>query len=68
MAGEVVFAKVNADENPLSAQTYAIRGIPTLIFFQDGFERARQSGALNAEVLTHWLRSRTASFHQKKSA
>jgi thioredoxin 2 len=64
MAGEVVFAKVNAEENPLAAQTYGIRGIPTLIFFQSGFERARQSGALNAEVLTHWLRSRTASFQK----
>jgi len=66
MAGEIVFAKVDAQANPLAADTYGIRGIPTLIFFQDGFERARQSGALNAEVLSHWLRSRSASF--KKTA
>jgi thioredoxin 1 len=34
--GNVTFAKVNTDENPDIASKYAIRGIPTLMFFKDG--------------------------------
>jgi thioredoxin 2 len=68
MAGEIVFAKVDVQSQPLAADTYGIRGIPTLIFFQGGFERARQSGALNAEVFAHWLRSRSTSFKAGKAA
>jgi thioredoxin len=35
-AGEVVFAKLNVDENPRTPQHFNISGIPTLLIFKDG--------------------------------
>jgi thioredoxin 2 len=35
-AGQVRIAKLNVDENPLTASQYAIRSIPTMLFFREG--------------------------------
>jgi thioredoxin len=43
---EVKFAKLNTDAHPEIAQQLGIRGIPTLIFFRDGQEVSRVSGAM----------------------
>jgi thioredoxin 1 len=34
--GKLTIAKVNIDENPMTPNTYGVRGIPTLILFKDG--------------------------------
>ncbi len=36
LQGKAVVAKLNVDENPMLAQKYGIRGIPTMIFFKNG--------------------------------
>lgn len=43
-AGEVVVAKVNADENPAIIGKYHVRGLPTVILFSGGEERERFAG------------------------
>ena len=54
-AGKVTVAKVNIDENPMTPNNYAVRGIPTLILFKDGKPAAQQVGALPKSRLKDWL-------------
>jgi thioredoxin 1 len=44
--------KLNVDENKELAQTYGVRGIPTLLFFKEGKEIKRIVGAQNKTLLT----------------
>jgi len=44
--GEMLVGKLDTDSAPAVSAKYGIRGIPTLILFNDGRELARQSGAM----------------------
>lgn len=55
-AGTGLFLKVNTQAHPEVAERYGIRGIPTLVAFFGGREKARQSGAMNYSQLNDWLR------------
>ncbi len=33
---QILVGKINVDDNPTTATTYGIRGIPTLLFIKDG--------------------------------
>jgi len=35
-AGKVVFAKIDADPNPVKMREFGIMGVPTLLFFKNG--------------------------------
>jgi thioredoxin 2 len=51
--GEVLVAKVDTDRAPEIAQRYDIRGIPTVVLFQDGKDTARLTGAVpKAQILS----------------
>ena len=52
---DVHCVKVDTDANPISAQKFAIRSIPTLILCKGGQEKARQSGVLSAPQLSSWI-------------
>ena len=54
-AGKLTVAKVNIDENPVTPNNYAVRGIPTLILFKDGQPAATQVGALPKSRLKDWI-------------
>jgi thioredoxin 1 len=43
--------KLNVDENPSTAQRYGVMGIPTLILFKDGEEKARVVGAKGKDAI-----------------
>jgi thioredoxin len=40
------FAKLNVDENPLTASKYYVQSIPTILIMKDGVEAERVVGAL----------------------
>ncbi|MEO6593494.1 MAG: thioredoxin domain-containing protein, partial [Planctomycetota bacterium] len=56
LAGEVVFAKVDTEREPVLATRFEIRSIPCLVLPQGGREMRRQSGALGRSQLVQWLR------------
>lgn len=43
--------KIDVDENPGIAASYQVRGVPTLMLFQNGKQLWRQSGVLSKENL-----------------
>ena len=55
MKGRVTVAKVNIDDNPMSPNTYGVRGIPTMIMFKDGKPVATKVGAAPKSVLKEWV-------------
>ncbi len=53
--GRARVVKVNVDENPVTAQKYGIKGIPTLILFSEGKEAERIVGAVSGDALVRVL-------------
>ena len=54
-AGQILFAKLDTDRNPLTGPRFGIRGIPTLIAFRQGKEVARRAGAMPPAELDAFL-------------
>ncbi len=53
--GRVNIVKVNVDENPETAAKFGVRGIPTLMIFQDGEATATKVGALSKSQLESFI-------------
>lgn len=52
MAGRVRVAKLNVDENPVTAERFNVRGIPALLVFKAGREVDRMVGVQSkAEIV-----------------
>jgi thioredoxin len=56
MWGRVFVASVDADASPDLAAKFRIRGLPTLVVFQNGKEVARRTGLTNDEGIRALLR------------
>src|ERR1700730_18553235 len=54
-AGKLTIAKVNIDDNPVTPNTYAVRGIPTLIMFKDGKPGAPKVRSAPKRGLKEWV-------------
>ena len=52
---KVKILKLNIDENPLTPQKYGVRGIPTLMMFQDGKLKDTKIGSLPKTTLQAWI-------------
>ena len=50
-ADRMTAAKLNVDDNPLTARQFGVMSIPTLIVFKDGQEKARVVGARAKEAI-----------------
>jgi thioredoxin len=50
-AGQTLVLKLDTEASPQTAARFGIRGIPTVIAFQDGKERARHVGVADLKVL-----------------
>lgn len=55
LKGRIVFGKINTEANPSASQKFTVKGIPTIIFFNQGKEVGRSSGALPIEQFVTWL-------------
>ncbi len=51
-----IYLKFNSDNEQHLIEKFNIRGIPTIIIFADGHEKARQSGAMPLHVFENWLK------------
>jgi len=55
--GQVLIAKVNTDEHQEWARHLNIRGIPTVVFFRNGEEVDRLTGAVPKDILIDRINS-----------
>jgi thioredoxin 1 len=51
LGSRVKIVKVDVDKNPMAANKYQVRGVPTLILFHKGRILWRQSGVVPAQQL-----------------
>ena len=54
-AGKLTVAKVDIDENPMTPNEYAVRGIPTMLLFRDGKLLDQKVGAMPKSALKDWI-------------
>ena len=52
----VTIVKIDVDKNPDAAAAYQIQGVPTLMVFQQGQIKWRQSGVVQANALASTLK------------
>lgn len=51
LGGKVRIVKVDVDRNPKAAQKFKVQSVPTLILFQGGKQKWRQSGVVQKNAL-----------------
>ena len=54
--GRVLLAKLNVDENPLTATKYGVMSIPTVIMFRNGKPIDHFIGALPENLIIEWIK------------
>jgi thioredoxin 2 len=57
LAPQARLAKINTEDYPKVSAQHNIRGIPTMILYQNGREVARQSGAIPASAIEAFVHS-----------
>lgn len=51
----VSIIKIDVDKNPEIAESYRVRGVPTLMLFQNGVQLWRQSGVLSQDEIVRTI-------------
>ena len=55
LAGQARLVKLDTQKHQSTGGRYAIRGIPTMVAFERGKEKKRQSGAMRAGQIVSWV-------------
>ncbi len=53
--GRLLVLKLNTEENPETASSLGVRGIPTFVVYHHGREVARRSGLMPRAELERWV-------------
>lgn len=59
LGDRISIIKIDVDKNQEIASTYQVRGVPTMILFQNGKQLWRQSGVLSKEQLVNVILDKT---------
>ncbi len=65
---EIVITKLNIDENPETPGRFGVRGIPTMMIFNDGELIATKVGAAPKSTLDSWVAEVVAEATKSASA
>ena len=55
----ITILKIDVEKNQALASQYNVRGVPTMVLFQDGKQLWRQSGVLSKEEITRTIIEKT---------
>lgn len=56
MGQEIVIAKINIDDNPMTPSKFGVRGIPTMMIFKEGKVVSTQVGAMAKNRIDGWIK------------
>ncbi len=56
LAQDIIIAKVNIDDNPMTPSKFGVRGIPTMMIFKDGKVVSTQVGAMAKNRIDGWIK------------
>lgn len=59
MGDRVRIIKIDIDQSPAAAQAFNVSSVPTLILFQEGQQKWRQSGVIQAAALDRIIEQNT---------
>tara|TARA_B100000780_G_scaffold322_1_gene279 strand:- start:367 stop:690 length:324 start_codon:yes stop_codon:yes gene_type:complete len=60
MKDDIIVAKVNIDENPITPTKFGVRGIPTMLVFQGSEVKATKVGAISKSAIVEWIKDSIA--------
>jgi thioredoxin 1 len=55
LSAGLIVAKMNVEESPTTPSRYGVRGIPTMMLFQDGQMTSMKVGAMPKQKILDWL-------------
>ena len=58
LGSQIRILKIDVDKNPVVADQFKVRGVPTFVLFKNGEVLWRQSGAMDLSLLNSQIKSR----------